>query len=153
MRRNLQYVFLCVPFLAMTFLTVWLAPHRTAPQPAPLLLDNWDVPQLAAYLNGAGVEVRTVPTQKDAVGSSSAYLTATQKDWSDLNRLMKDASKIHEWRGTVYCARETANSNANLARPGDEHYLLVGPFIFYGDAELLARIDAALNHSPAAQSP
>jgi hypothetical protein len=153
MRWNWRYVLLCGAFMAMTFLTVWLGPRRAAPQPAPLLLDNWDIPQLAAYLNRAGVEVYALPTRKYGVADSNGFLMVVKKDWSYVNGLVKDASEIHKWRGIVYCARETAITLADYARQWHNHCLRVGPFIFYGDAELLARIGAALNHLAPVESP
>ena len=146
MRWNWRYVLLCGAFTAMTFLTVWLGLRRAAPQPAPLLLDDWDIPQLAAYLNRAGVEVDVLPTQKNGVARSNGFLMVVKKEWSYVNGLTKDASHIHKWRGIVYCGRQPPFILADLACQWHNHCLRVGPFIFYGDAELLARIGATLKH-------
>jgi predicted amidohydrolase YtcJ len=151
--QNWRYVLLGASFMATAFLTVWCFQPPVAPAPASHPLDNWDIAQLADHLNRAGVELRTVSVQKNGVIDSSAFLTATAMDWSYLNRLNKDPKRIHEWRGIVFCSREMPNSAAKLARQREEHCLLVGPFIFYGDAELLERIGAALNHPAPAESP
>jgi len=153
MRWNWRYVLLCGAFTAMTFLTVWLGPRRAAPEAAPVLLDNWDIPQLAAYLNRAGVEVDMLSTRKDGVAGSNGFLMVVKKDWTYVNQLTKDPSQMHKWRGIVYCGRETPNVLADLARQWHNHCLRVGPFMFYGEAELLARIGAALKHLAPVESP
>jgi hypothetical protein len=153
MRWNWRYVLLCGAFTAMTFLTVWLGPRRAAPEPASLRLDNWDIPQLVAYLNSAGVEVDVLSTQKNGVARSNGFLMVVEKDWDYVNGLTKHASLIHQWRGIVYCGREPPITLANLAGQWHNHCLRVGPFIFYGDAELLAHIGAALKHLAPVESP
>lgn len=146
MQRSWHYMLLYLAFMGLAFLTVCLGPCRMGSAPAALPLDDWDIPQLAAHLNKMGVEVRTVPTQKDAVISSSAFLTATEKEWLHLNGLSKTPDRIQEWQGIVYCARERPVTTADLARQWEDRCLLAGPFILYGDVDLLARIAAALNH-------
>jgi hypothetical protein len=72
-----------------------------------------------------------------------AFLTTTDKDWVELNHLSKTENRIQEWRGIVSCERLGEYSNPTLYVSGD-HYLVVGPFLFIGDAELLRRIRAIL---------
>jgi hypothetical protein len=153
MRWNWRYVLLCGFFLAIASVTVWLGPRRAAPEPALLLLDNWDITQLAAYLNSAGVEVDLLSTRKDGVVRSNGFLMVVKKDWMYVSGLGKDASQIHTWNGIDYCGRETPSNLADLARQRHNHYLQVGSFIFYGDPELLARIGAALKHPAPVESP
>lgn len=80
-------------------------------------------------------------------------MTVTEKEWSYLNGLRKTPDKIQQWRGIVYCSRETPRAIAYLAYQWEDRCLRVGPFIFYGDASLLARIAAALHQdAPASAS-
>jgi hypothetical protein len=147
MRRNDRYVLPCVMFAAMALLTAWISSCRMSPSPASLAMEDWDVPQLTAYLRSAGVEVYTLPCQRNGVEDLCAYLSVTKKEWRDVNGLSKSPNLIHEWRGIAYCARESARDTADLAAQWGDRCLRIGPFICYGDAELLARIDAAVNRS------
>jgi hypothetical protein len=95
-------------------------------------------------LNRAGLHVQLQSTSKDGVIDCTAFLTTTAKDWDDLNRLQKDPSRLREWGGTVYCERVGGDDRAYLVHLWEDHCFVAGPFLFYGDAELLQRIDAIL---------
>src|SRR5262249_55096043 len=94
------------------------------------------------HLNRAGLEVRLRSPLKNGAIGQAAFLTTTDKDWDDLNHLYKHPSRIQEWRGVVYCER-VGHSEPILRLWGD-HYLVAGPFVFFGDSELLERIRAIL---------
>ncbi|HTU88858.1 MAG TPA: hypothetical protein VMF69_02065 [Gemmataceae bacterium] len=153
MRRSWQYGLLCAPFVVLAFLTIPFGQRRAAPVAEALPLDHWDIPELAAYLNEAGLELNSQPVRKDGDLSQSVFFTSTKKDWYELNRLFKDPKRIHEWRGTVYCSREPPKAAAHLAQQWGNNGLLAGPFVFFGDAELLARIDAALKRPAPEKAP
>ena len=73
--------------------------------------------------------------------SYAAFLTTTDKEWEDLNHLVKDPKRINEWRGTLYCERAKANTDLwYLIRQWGANSLIVGPFLLYGDPELLVRV-------------
>lgn len=140
MRRFSRKPMICVAFLSMALLVVCWVNCRVP----PFSLDKWNIAELVEHLNRAGVEVRAVAVQKEGPREQSAYLTTTGQDWHYLNRLFKDAKRIHEWRGIVYCERRPPNA-PQLVVPDCEPYILeVGPFFFFGDADLLARIGTAL---------
>lgn len=145
MRQYRRYFLLCAPFVVAAVLAAYFGPRCAMAVPKALPLDRWDIPQLAAYLKKAGVELRVQSAQKNGIARQSVYLTSTPKDWCDLNGLVKDPKWIHRWQGTVFCTHETPNAAEALARQWGEQGLLVSPFVFYGDAELLARIKNALN--------
>jgi hypothetical protein len=70
----------------------------------------------------------------------TAFLT-TDIEWENLNRLVKDSKRINEWRGTLYCERERGNDNWwSLTQQWGANYLIVGPFLLYGDRELLVLV-------------
>jgi hypothetical protein len=140
MRRSSRNILLCAPFVAITFLTVWRVQCRVPALP----LDQWSIPQLVEQLNRAGLELRTAAVSKEGPFDQSVYLTSTERDWLDLNTLVKDPKRIHEWRGIVYCARKTTNGTPMYPPECEPYSLEVGPFFFYGDTEMLARIAAAL---------
>lgn len=153
MRPYWRYLLLCTPFVVMAFLAAPFGQRLALFMPDALPLDDWDISQLTAYLQKTGVEVRMVPTAKDGPLDQSVFLTYTNQDWSYFNGLIKDAKHIHKWRGTVHCLRETSNVAANLAQQWGDQGLLIGPFVFYGDTELLARIHAALNRRASSVPP
>jgi hypothetical protein len=140
MRRISRNLKRCAPFMAMAFLAVcWVQCHVQ-----PLPLDNWTIPELVEQLSRAGVEVRTVGVQKESPHEQSAFLTTTEQDWHYLNRLVKDRKRIHEWKGIVYCERRTPTTPEPVVPDCEQYSLEVGPFFFFGDTELLARIGTAL---------
>lgn len=152
MRRSYRCFLLCAPFVVMALLTVPFGQRSDLLMPEPVSLDHWDIPQLTAYLNEAGVTVHAEPVQKNGDLNYSAYLTSTPKEWDELCLLIKDARWTRAWRGIVYCVCEASNA-ADLASQWGDHGLLVRPFVFYGDTELLCRIKAALNHRAQVDEP
>ncbi len=53
------------------------------------------------------------------------------------------------WQGILYCERgPRGNSWSELTREWSDSYLIVGPFLLYGDRELLGRVGAALTARP-----
>ena len=153
MQRFPRYWLLCTTMLAMTVLGVSLSQRLSTRASAPRSLDDWSIPELADHLNRAGLHMRLQSTSKDGVIGGTVFLTTTAKDWDDLNLLPKDPSQLREWRGTVYCERVGGDDRAYLVRLWGDHCFVVGPFIFYGDAELLQRIDAILAPSAASTAP
>jgi hypothetical protein len=124
-------------------------------------------------LNGEGLGLRTVATQKDGVVRQTAFLTTTDKEWLDLNLLPKIQKRIDQWRGTLYCVRDPVgnrpellwlarkypgildgargaggNHRSELTHQWGDCCLVAGPFLFYGDRELLGRVHAALTVPP-----
>jgi hypothetical protein len=50
----------------MTLLAVAIRAHAASRRRAERQLSDWDIPQLAAHLNGKGVPVRLVPVPENA---------------------------------------------------------------------------------------
>jgi hypothetical protein len=129
-------------FLATALLAVW-AVRR--PAGAARDLDDWDIPRLVDHLNASGLGLRAMATQKDATIGRTAYLTTTDREWEDINRLTKDPVRIDQWGGTLYCEQGHGRGDwPDLARRWGDCCLIAGPFLFFGDRDLLARIRAAL---------
>jgi hypothetical protein len=115
---------------------------------AGTLDDDWDIPRLVAYLNGKGLELRLVSTQKDGAEHRKVFLTTTDKEWLTFNSLPKNQQRMDEWQGTLYCVRGPEDTWPDLIRQWGDYGLIVGPFLFYGDRELLGRVRAALTAQP-----
>jgi hypothetical protein len=135
--------------LAAALLAGWIRSRAVDPAASAVPPDDWDIPQLVAFLNDAGLGLRIVSTQKDGVIGQAVFLTATNKEWDDLNHLPKHQKQIHQWRGTLYCEWGRAgflmgDAWSALTRQWGDCCLVAGPFLFYGDRDLLDRVRAAL---------
>jgi hypothetical protein len=146
MHRFPRYGLLPTALLAMTMLAALLSQRFSNPAPSWRSLDHWDIPELADHLNRAGLEVQLRSTRIDGSFGHNAFLTSTDKEWSDLNRLGMGPGRrqIQAWHGTVYCERVRGQDPADLIRQWGDRCLVAGPFIFYGDAKLSERIHTAL---------
>lgn len=150
MQRFPRYCLLSTAVLTMILLAVSIGQRLSNRAAAPLSIDDWDIPTLADHLKRAGLQVYLHSPRTDGAIFSNAFLTTTPKDWKELSRLGIDPgpSRIHQWRGIVHCER---TGKGKLGPPSwEDHVLIVGPFLFCGDAELLERIRAILVPSPPA---
>jgi hypothetical protein len=127
--------------------------ERAAPATSDGPNDNWDIPRLVVYLNEAGLRLLMVATRKDGDVYPSAFLTTTDKEWIELNRLPKDPGHIDRWRGTLYCEQGPGGDAwSDLARQWGDCCLISGPFLFFGDPALLTRVREVLTESGEAKS-
>jgi len=109
-------------------------------------LADWDIPRLAAYLNRKGLKLRVVSTMNACDSELTAYLTTTDRGWEELNRPLRGRAHIDRWRGTLYCERGPSGGDwADLVRDWGDCCLIVGPFLLFGDRELLGQVRAALS--------
>ncbi len=133
---------LLIVLVASAALALCSRQRKSGPPTSAVALDDWDIPRLADYLNRKGVPLRLVATQNNGTIRHNAFLTTTDKEWDDLSRPVKDPRWIGRWRGTLYCERNPEGDD--LARQWGDCYLEVGPFMFFGDPELLARVRTVL---------
>ncbi len=149
MKRFRRYGLLSTAVLAMTFLAFSVGQCLGPRASTQRSLDTWDIPELVDHLNRAGLHVQLHSPRKDGLIIHNAFLTTTQKEWDELNRLgiNPGPSRVQEWCGIVCCERAGERELEHAHWEG--HYLVVGPFTFYGDAELLGRIRAILAPSAA----
>ena len=153
MQRFPRYCLLSTAVLAMTMLAISIGQRLSTRAAEPPSLDDWDIPALADHLKRAGLQVYLQSPRTDGVIFSNAFLTTTPKDWEELNRLGIDPGPawMHQWRGIVHCERM---GKGKLGPPNwEDHVLIVGPFLFCGDVELLERIRALLVPSDAPIAP
>ena len=111
--------------------------HAGGPATAAAPLDDWDVPRLVAYLNGKGLALRAVSTRKGGGGDRTAFLTTTDQGWEELNRLPRGPARSAACPG--------GEDWDDLIRQWGDCCQVVGPFLLYGDRELLGRVRAALS--------
>jgi hypothetical protein len=86
------------------------------------------------------------PTAVTGSRRNTAYLSSTDKGWAELAKLFKVREKIADWTGILYVEKRGADSDWSItvALWGD-CCLVVGPFVFFGDRELLARVRDVLS--------
>ena len=137
-RAGLPLLFVLV---AGALVAVWIEQRQRRPTSPALSLDDWDIPQLVNYLNGKGLELRAVPTRENGVLHFNAFLTTTNKSWEPLNLLPNDETQAKLWEGTLYCVRGPGGEGwSDITQQWGDGSLVVGPFLFYGDRELLSRV-------------
>jgi hypothetical protein len=135
---------LVAALLVWTVVAVMLQLHSHCPAMPGGPSDDWDIPQLVAYLNARGLGLRLVSGRKDGLLEREAFLTTTDRSWADLNELPKVRQFLHLWSGTLFCQRKRGESDRSSARENwGDCYLETGPFLLFGDRELLARVRAA----------
>jgi hypothetical protein len=136
-------------FLALALLVGSLAAVRLVhppPRRGALPLDDWGIEQVIAQLEQEGLRLRTVPVRKDGPLSQGVFLTSTERNWSYFNCLRKDPGQVEQWRGTLYLERGAAGRRGlDLDGLWGDCYLVAGPFVFFGDRELLGKVRAALH--------
>ncbi len=136
-------------FTTGALLVVWLGSSRVEPASRGVPTVDWDIRRLAAFLNERGLELRVVATRRDSSPEASAFLTTTDKEWKDLNLLIKGSGQKNKWRGTLYCEHDGVSGNwFDLPQQWGDCCLAAGPFLFYGDPELLARVRVSLDTFP-----
>jgi hypothetical protein len=132
-------------FMAGLVLVVWVGHHAGGHAARPVGMDDWDLPQLAAYLNEKGLDLRLRSTQKSGEPRISAYLLTTDRPWIELNHLVKTPNQMEPWRGTLYCEWGGSQRKwASLMSQWGDCCFVAGPFIFFGDPDLLTRVRAIL---------
>jgi hypothetical protein len=140
--------------LAGAVLVALAGPRRGGRAVPALPPDDWHIPQLVSHLNREGLGLRVVSTQRDGAAGPNAFLTTTDKEWIDLTVLPKDRQQIDRWRGTLYCERFPSEvMRSDQACLWGDCCLVAGPFLLYGDRQLLARVRAALSCPPASENP
>jgi hypothetical protein len=123
---------------------VWGILVRGIPITAPN--DDWSLAELITHLHEAGLELRQVPSGMTGNNDNTAYLTTTAKGWEELACLWKAPERIADWKGTLYVEKRGENSDTEpLIELWGDCCLVVGPFVVFGDRELLARVRDALS--------
>jgi hypothetical protein len=152
-RRFLQ---IALPIKLIAFalmgLVAVVASWREAAQ--PMVMDDWNIEDLLRHLDERNVQVRAVPVMENGPLSGGVFLTTTEQPWKQLNRLPLVPDRIHDWDGTVWCARIGPSPSGDdwLWQWGDcaDHQ---GPFVLFGDPSLRARIKEALRDLPGEVGP
>lgn len=150
MQRFSRYGWWFGVFGMMVVLTVAFRQCGSDPVQSARSVYDWDFSELVEHLNQMGLNVRLRSTQASGTLGQTAFLMVSEKDWRSLNSLKKDNNRIHEWRGVLFCERVGQSDASHLTDQWGDHCLAVGPFLFYGDTELLGQVRSALHpYAPA----
>jgi hypothetical protein len=111
--------------------------------PVSVAMEKGDIQSLVSHLDSRGLSLRLVHTDRNGKAPLyNAFLTSTPRTWEELNRLFKFPEHAHHhsnWRGVVYCERLSRGFTRDLAA-WEDCGMQIGPFLFFGDPELLDRI-------------
>ncbi len=126
-------------------LTVWAFPGMDQDGARATKVQEWSIADMLSQLKESGVELRVVSTRKDGRIEQSAFLTATNQSWHELNLLPKSSQHMNLWNNTLYCERSPRDADLTVqAELWGENCLIVEPFVFFGDRNLLERVRSAL---------
>ena len=154
MRQSRAHLILLAGFVVSVLLAAALGQRTASPRTPPLPLNDWDVSELADYLDRAGIRLHVMPAAKDGGVQNTAFLTTTERSWHEFNLLCKDGKQQGPWQGILYCERVNGDEmRRELADQWGDFGWSAGPFLFYGDPELLARVRAVLLDAPLGTLP
>jgi hypothetical protein len=135
------------PFVGLSLVLVTILGVRTcyesraAQRAAAPAVAERDIPQLLERLRAGGLKLRAVRVDKRGTSRDNVFLTRTDREWVQLHALPMVPECIERWQGTVYCERVHQPASRELqVRMWGDCCLVAGPFLFFGDRKLLARI-------------
>jgi hypothetical protein len=119
----------------------------TAPAPELHLPADWTTADLLRKLEPLGL--RVIPANRTGPLDDGVFLTTTGRGWEELAALHTAAAPgeaaLGRWRGTVFVRPSRSPPDTRPLAVSRRSALDAGRFHFYGDPELLDRIEAALS--------
>jgi hypothetical protein len=113
--------------------------------PATERMKAWDCHDLVDQLHASGLHYQAMATSENGSWEQNVYLTRSGRKWSDLNTVPKLREHIDAWRGAVYCEKASAPwRREEQLRDWGDCCVYIGPFVFFGDRQMLAEIEASL---------
>jgi hypothetical protein len=146
---------LCAYGLAVAVPAAFLLAGRRGNDEAPPASEvrvpaDWTTADLLRKLEPLGL--RVIPaniTNPDGPLDDGAFLTTTGRGWEELGALHTAAAPgeaaLARWRGTVFVRPSHSRPEGRPLEVGRRSELHAGRFHFYGDPDLLDRIEAALS--------
>jgi hypothetical protein len=147
--RSLRPALLTVALAGLAVSVGWHRPATDPPgEPPTVCMDGWSVPDLVRHLEARGLGLCAMPTWKGGTVIHNAFLTVPGKLFEELAGLPKDRASLDRWAGVVYCEECPRIAARDLQCLWGDCSLRAGPFVFFGDRDLLGRIREALLDSP-----
>jgi hypothetical protein len=116
------------------------------PVPADSLnISRSHVEAIITKLRTTGIDLRMVSQRGDGLWDNAFYLTKTNKDEQELEKVPADPDFLDHWQGTVVVMRlgNRARYDNQLDHWGDA-CMVNGELVFFGDKELLREIRRCL---------
>jgi hypothetical protein len=133
-----------VALAGLVLVTSSQLPTAGVAQPPPGAINNWSMADLLRHAQSRGLRLHPTPTGLGRPLHRNAFFSERDTTWDRLNVLPKDPAAIARWAGVVYCERVTElGVTEEEVESWGEYALAIGPFVFFGDPELLARLRAA----------
>jgi hypothetical protein len=124
---------------------LWLARR---PPCSCAAMDDWKLEDLPWQLRRNGMELRAVSAPPNNPLWVGAYLTTTNKSREQLLLLPALRERIADWNGTVYYRKSISGDAGDAPDPNaGDCSMRVGPFLLFGDRELMARIRDTLRQA------
>jgi hypothetical protein len=110
-------------------------------EPAKVDPRNWHLADFVRHLHERGLHLKVVSSRQDGRWGGDLYLTENSDlTWQSFQVKPRTAARIEQWRGSVWVRRlprgDTAWSLYDWQEPGCR----IGPFLLFGDEELIERI-------------
>ncbi len=99
--------------------------------------------ELAGRLRERLPDLHVVPQRRDGGYASGAYFCTSPREFDGLVRLPRNPTRAGEWSGVVFCER-VSGAMPVVCDGWGVNGLEIGPFLFFGDAKLIARIRDAV---------
>jgi hypothetical protein len=112
---------------------------RPAPRPAP-----GGIPELVHLLEQNGPRLYRVSSMARHEMPKNVYLTTSPRTFDEVNALYKSPEAQDAWRGVVYCEVTSAAVQQDMLDQWGPLGMAAGPYVFFGDPELLRAIRATL---------
>jgi hypothetical protein len=123
----------------------WRAEPRPAQAHAAVRMEDWQVIDLAGYLQARGLDLQVLPSSRGGEIGVNAFLAVPGVGADDVLLLAKDNRKISRWAGVVACEHlANPQMQGDIVDSWGECGLRADPFIFFGDPAVLASIREAL---------
>jgi hypothetical protein len=120
---------------------------RSATSP-PTVTESRTFTELAEVLSQAAPDLHVVPTMKNGSLEMGFYLCTDARSWEQLTSVSRSYRRADKWQGLVCCERIGHAFPEWEIQEWGEHAMQIGPFLFFGDPDLLRRIDQIIrNHS------
>jgi hypothetical protein len=150
--RNPLHLWIVVSiFLAAVTMVPLASRLRSRPIAPPTVTQLRTLTELAEVLTQDAPEWRVVPSAKDGSLERGIYLCTDSRSWKQLSSVTRTCEHANKWQGVVYCEYQGGEISSIPEKDIEmwgEHTKHIEPFLFFGDPELLQRIDKIIaNHA------
>jgi hypothetical protein len=128
--------------LIVSVLVLWVYQSPSSFQSGPPGRIN-DLHDLAFRLRQSGLDLRGVSPREDGLWLNPVYLTNTEYGVAELKKLTVNPKAVERWKGTVIVFSDETIDTTDWGENGFDW----GPFVFFGDKNILLEIARALETS------